>query len=129
MHANVANMTAKTDPLSCTYGFKYLKTHRQVHQVPACSRKMRELGMVLIEMKKIDSSVESLLHALKPENLDNLVESAKKAAGFDDSSGSYRDVSFAMNISRALKECREIEIAILNAIKNKLHHKKIFFLK
>lgn len=117
MHANFANMTAKTDPLICAYGSKYLKTHRQMHQVPACSRKMRELAMVLIEIKKIDNSIKSLLQALKPENFDNLVVSARNAAGFDDSTGSYRDASFAMNISTALKEC--CEIAILNAIKKK----------
>lgn len=47
MHPSVANMIAKSD----AYGTKFLKTHRQLHQANVCSRKMRELAFVLIEIK------------------------------------------------------------------------------
>lgn len=117
MHPSVANMIAKSDALICAYGTKFLKTHRQLHQANVFSRKMRELAFVLIEIKKLDSNTKNLMQALKPENVDHLVESAKKAAGYDETRGSFRDAAFAMNINTALKEC--CEIAIFDVAKKK----------
>lgn len=78
---------------------------------------MREFAFVLIEIKKLDSNIKNLIQALQPENFDHLVESAKKAAGYDETRGSFRDAAFAMNIGTALKEC--CEIAIFDVAKKK----------
>ena len=62
MQATTANVIAKEDALICASGSRYLKTHKERHQVTACSRKMRELALILLEAKKLTPSITCLLY-------------------------------------------------------------------
>lgn len=51
MQDNLSDETAKKDELISEFGTNFLKTHNQKHQETTCSRKMRELSFVLLEIK------------------------------------------------------------------------------
>ncbi|KAG5896075.1 hypothetical protein JTB14_006864 [Gonioctena quinquepunctata] len=51
MFADKISLEAKSDLLICKFGSRYLRTHRERHHVNVCSRKMREISKLLIEVK------------------------------------------------------------------------------
>ncbi|KAJ8958232.1 hypothetical protein NQ318_017375 [Aromia moschata] len=117
MRADKISLTAKKDALICAFGSRFLKIHRDKHQVLVTSRKMRELAKVLIEMKKLNPQVNSLIEALRPINFDLLVKAVKAASKFNSEEDKYGAPTFAMNISTSLKDC--CEVAICEILKKK----------
>lgn len=117
MLADTISLTAKKDSLICAYGSRYINTHREQHQINVCSRKMRELAKVLIESKKINSEIKNFFDLLQPQYFDIVVQAVKVIAKYDQQKDIFGSPTFAMNISRSLKDC--CDIAILHIIKRK----------
>ncbi|XP_037877153.1 uncharacterized protein LOC119628419 isoform X2 [Bombyx mori] len=115
MRPDKISMFAKKDSLICAFGLQYLRTHREKHFITVTSRKMRELGKLLIEIKKIKPNISSLLDALKPENYGTLVLATKNAASFNNLKDRYDSPTYAMNIATSLKQC--CNIALLESYK------------
>ncbi|KAL4702106.1 hypothetical protein ACJJTC_008136, partial [Scirpophaga incertulas] len=115
MRPDKISLFAKKDSLICAFGFQCLRTHREKHFINVTSRKMRELGKLLIEIKKIKPNISSLLDALKPENYGTLVLATKTAASFNSLKNCYNSPSYAMNIATSLKQC--CNIALLESYK------------
>ncbi|XP_074026426.1 uncharacterized protein isoform X1 [Leptinotarsa decemlineata] len=117
MIADKVSLIARKDSLICAFGSRYLNTHREFHQINVCSRKMRELAKVLMESEKLNSSIKNLFDLLQPQYFDLVVQSVKIIAKYDPQKEEFKPPTFAMNISRSLKDC--CDIAILHIIKRK----------
>ncbi|KAL4718947.1 hypothetical protein ACJJTC_005242 [Scirpophaga incertulas] len=117
MRADKVSLVAKKDPLICAFGAKYLKMHREKHFINVTSRKMRELGKLLIELRKKEPKISSLFDALQPKYYDTIIEATKMAASYSTDKDKYESPTFAMNIVSSLKQCANI--AILYALKKK----------
>nr|CAI5858719.1 unnamed protein product [Callosobruchus analis] len=117
MLADQVSLKAKKDALICAYGSRYINTHREQHHINICSRKMRELAKLLIQCQKLEPTIKNLFDLLQPQFFDMVVESVKVIARYNPETDVYRSPTFAMNISRSLKDC--CDIAILHIIKRK----------
>ena len=83
MMADEISLAAKKDMLICLYGSRHLKTQREKHQINVTSRKMRELGRLLVEIKKRDNSINNLLQSLRASKFKVIVEAIKTASKYD----------------------------------------------
>ncbi|KAI4455772.1 hypothetical protein MML48_9g00002252 [Holotrichia oblita] len=83
MRAEKISLTVKKDPLICAFAARYIKIHREMHFISVASRKMREIGKLLIEMKKLQSSIKTLFDALQPQHYDLLVTATKDVAKYN----------------------------------------------
>ncbi|XP_039296837.1 uncharacterized protein LOC111054622 isoform X12 [Nilaparvata lugens] len=110
MRPDEVTIAVQKDTLICEYGSRFLQTHYKRHQFAICSRKMRELGRLLITAKKIDPSIRNLIHALRPQCFETLVASARIEAGHNVIDNSYASPRYAMNIGTSLKDCCGIAI-------------------
>lgn len=117
MLADKVSFCAKKDVLICSFGSRYLRTHREQHHALICSRKMRELAKVLIEARKLHSGIKTLYDLLHPQHFDTVVQSVKIIAKYNPDTDIYESPTFGMNISRSLKDC--CDIAILDICKRK----------
>lgn len=115
MKADKISLIAKKDSLICAFASRYLKIHREKHFILVTSRKMRELARLLVEMKKIDPSIDDLFQALKPQHYDKLVAATKAAAKYNIENQSYQAPTFALNMGTILKQC--CDIALLHVLK------------
>ncbi|KAK9882394.1 hypothetical protein WA026_020916, partial [Henosepilachna vigintioctopunctata] len=61
MRADMISMTAKSDPLVCAFGARYLKIPRDLHFVHVVSRKMRETAEIILEIKNINPRLNTIL--------------------------------------------------------------------
>nr|CAH7718936.1 unnamed protein product [Callosobruchus chinensis] len=120
MIADKVSLKVKKDPLICAFGARYINTHREQHQVNVCSRKMRELAKVLMESQKQNSSINNLFDLLQPQHFDTVVYGVKVIAKYDPNNDTYKSPTFAINISRSLKDC--CDIAVLHIIKRKQNY-------
>ncbi|XP_063910844.1 uncharacterized protein LOC135128004 [Zophobas morio] len=116
MLADDISMEAKSDPLICMFGARYIKCHRERHFVNICSRKMRELSRLLIEIKKQKPLIQSLFEALRPENFQLFVQATKVIAKYDPETDKFETPTYALNIQSSLKQC--CDIAILTVSKD-----------
>ncbi|CAH0563122.1 unnamed protein product [Brassicogethes aeneus] len=117
MRGDDISLVAKSDSLICAYGARYMKIHREKHFINVTSRKMRELGRLLIEVRKREPSIKSLFDALKPKHFDLLVAATKSEAKYDMEKDKYKSPTYALNMGTTLKQCAEI--AIIFALKRK----------
>nr|CAI5852083.1 unnamed protein product [Callosobruchus analis] len=120
MTADKVSLAAKKDLLICKFGSLYLKCHREKHLIAVCSRKMRELARLLLEIQKLKPSIKDLYDALRPEYFDYFVEGTKTAAEYDPVTERFTSPTYVMNIQTSLKQC--CDIAILFTLKRKHIH-------
>lgn len=117
MRADNISLTAKKDPLICAFGARYIKIHREKHFINVASRKMRDLVKLLIELKKIESSIKNLFEALNPKYFDALIAATKVVAKYNEEKDYFESSTYAINIGTSLKQC--CEISIMFALKKK----------
>ncbi|XP_063923052.1 uncharacterized protein LOC135137359 [Zophobas morio] len=110
MRRDKVSLTAKKDTLICAFGARYIKIHREKHLINVASRKMRELAKILMEIQKIDCSVQNLFQALNPRNYEHLVTATKIIAKYDPEKEIYLSPTFAINMGTTLKQCCEIAL-------------------
>ncbi|KAG5874142.1 hypothetical protein JTB14_015062 [Gonioctena quinquepunctata] len=112
MLADKVSFVAKNDVLICKYGAQYLTSHREKHHINVCSRKMRELAKLLIEIKKLHPAIKHFYDALQPIYFDSFIVATKIVAGYDARTEDYTSATFAMNIATSLKECCSLAIRL-----------------
>ncbi|KAL1492583.1 hypothetical protein ABEB36_010823 [Hypothenemus hampei] len=110
MRPDIISFEAKNDEVICAFGTRYLNTHRDKHFVSVVSRKMRELSKILIELRKLDKSINDMFSALKPIHFDLFVQAAKNISGHNEVKCSFKSPTFAMNIATSLKQCCDIAL-------------------
>ncbi|KAJ8940694.1 hypothetical protein NQ314_010632, partial [Rhamnusium bicolor] len=112
MRADKISLEAKADSLICSFGARYLRSHREKHFASVTSRKMRELSKILIEIKKIEPSIKSFFQALQPKYFDLCVQATQTVAKYNPQTEVFEAPSFAMNIVNSFKQCCDIAINI-----------------
>ncbi|KAF5275326.1 hypothetical protein FQR65_LT16723 [Abscondita terminalis] len=117
MMADKISLKAKKDFLICKFGSRYLKSHREKHLINVCSRKMRELARLLIEIQKLNSTILNMYDVLQPIHFDLVVAATKIVAKFNPITKVFESPTYAMNIQTSLKQC--CDIAILVTLKRK----------
>ncbi|CAH1972375.1 unnamed protein product [Acanthoscelides obtectus] len=118
MLADKISLIAKKDALICAFGSRYINTHREQHHVNFCSKEMRELAKVLLECQKLDPAIKNLFDVLQPQHFDSVVQSVKVIARYNTQTDVFESPTFAMNISRSLKDC--CDMAVLHIVKKKM---------
>lgn len=76
MRSDTVPFVAKKDTLICAFGARYLKIHREAHFINVCSRKMRDLAKLLIQMKNILPEIKNVFNCLNPQYFDTIVSAA-----------------------------------------------------
>ncbi|XP_045462442.1 uncharacterized protein LOC123672385 [Harmonia axyridis] len=117
MRPDKVSIVAQQDALICAFGSRYLRVHRKKHFINVTSRKMRELSRLLIEAKKLDKSINTMMDMLQPKYYDTVVTATKLCAKYDKSTECFLSPTFAMNIATSLKQC--CDLAIVFALKRK----------
>lgn len=117
------SLTVQKDPLICAFGSRYLSSHREQHHVNVCSRKMRELAKIFLECKNIKPEIQNSFHLLHPQMFDVIVQSVKVIGKYDPQKDVFMSPTFAMNISRSLKDL--CNIAIHYVVKRKYNYLNI----
>lgn len=114
MHADDVSLTAKIDPLICSFGEQYMQRHKHKHLNTITKNKIRELAKLLIEAKN-HLPVESLYELMVPENYDLLVMSTKNLAGYDPVKREYKKASsLALHMGTLLQQvCKNIYSLVL----------------
>ncbi|KAK3104010.1 hypothetical protein FSP39_023652 [Pinctada imbricata] len=69
------------------------------------SQKLRELGRVVLESKKLSGEVCCIDDLLKTENWDTMIKSVKIIAGYNSENNRYAVPSFALKIGSSLHKC------------------------
>lgn len=118
MRADKTSLEVKKDPLICAYGARYLTTHREKHFINITSRKMRELGRLLLEIKKLQPTIRNMTQALDPQYFDLFVEATKIISKYNADTDRYESPTLAMNIVNSLKDCCDIALTFLMTKKN-----------
>lgn len=88
-----------------------------IHQKNYVSNKMRSLDDLVLRIKKIYPSVESLHECLNPTNFDKLCTAVKMWNEYDENTGICGVTSVPMRICKSIKSCSQIILS--EAIKNK----------
>lgn len=114
MHADDISLTAKMDPLICSFGEHYMQRHEHKHLNVVTKNKIRELAKLLMEAKN-HYPVESLYELMVPENYDLPVMATKDLVGYDPIKREYKKApSLALHMGTLLQQvCKHIYSLIL----------------
>ena len=117
MRADSISLVAKKDILICAFASRYLQKNREKHHELVASNKMREMARLLIELRRMDKSINTLFDALKPQFYDLFVEATKVVSRYNKAKEYYEAPTYARNIGTTIKQC--CDIAIKFALKRK----------
>ncbi|KAJ8306755.1 hypothetical protein KUTeg_015692, partial [Tegillarca granosa] len=98
--------TVRKDTLILKYGEKIMKVGNEQHNKHFISQKMRELGRLLIEIKK--TTPGCLRGLLKPSMFPKIIAAVKSLTGYDEKSQAYLIPSLALKLGSSLKKCAKI---------------------
>ncbi|KAK9876275.1 hypothetical protein WA026_012574 [Henosepilachna vigintioctopunctata] len=107
MRVDDISFIAKQDIIICAYAAQYLNSHQGDHCVKVASKKMREMGKLLLEVQQLEPSIKNLFMALRPQYFDILVEAMKNIGRCELENGNSFSPSIASNVGNALKQCCE----------------------
>ncbi|XP_039512614.1 uncharacterized protein LOC120468036 [Pimephales promelas] len=92
----------KGDNCILNYGFRLFKKNEKiVSQHQYIRQKLRELGRLLLEAKKI-TRVRTIQELIKPEQYSQVVRAAKNLSGFSEETGIYQCPSLARKVGHSL---------------------------
>ncbi|XP_052456360.1 uncharacterized protein LOC128016052 isoform X26 [Carassius gibelio] len=92
----------KGDNCILNYGFRLFKKNEKiVSQHQYIRQKLRELGRLLLEAKKI-THVKTIQELIKPEQYSQVVRAAKNLSGFSEETGIYQCPSLARKVGHSL---------------------------
>lgn len=102
MRADDISSVVKNDALICLYGEHLLSKHKRQQIVNVVSNKMREMGRLLIALKK-NYGINCLFDAIKPHFFKYFVSAAKEISGYSESTKSFKSPSLALHMRTNLK--------------------------
>lgn len=121
MKPDKISLVAKKDKLICMFGAQYLRTHRDDHFATVVSRKMRELAKLLVEINKLNPSINSFEQVLKPQYYDTIVHATKIVARYNEATQKFLAPTYAMNIATSIKQCCSIALLQNSKMENTVH--------
>ena len=111
MQQDAVSFCIRNDDLICKFGDSlYAKHGHEKSQRGYMSQRMRELGRLLLEVRKIDPTVKTLKDLCKPGQFELAVEGAKKVAGYSEDSENFAKPGTALKIGYSLKRAAEVLI-------------------
>lgn len=117
MRPDAISAVVKNDPLIYLYGEALLSKHKRQQIANVVSNKMRELGRLLIVLKRLHE-VESLFEALKPEMFQYIVSATKVISGYDINTKSFKSASLALHMGTNLKIVCDVAFKLVVEKKN-----------
>lgn len=110
------------DDTILSYGNKLCIKYKQKHLQKMIRGKLRLLGRFLIEIRKINPSIQDLEDVFDPLRYDNVVEAINVVAGLDEKTGRYRAPATASSLGAVLKQVTRT--FIVTCIKEKQKKRK-----
>ncbi|XP_041841745.1 uncharacterized protein LOC121654512 isoform X2 [Melanotaenia boesemani] len=102
MNQDKIAVAIKEDPCILEYGYRlFSKNERVISQHQYIRQKLRELGRLLLEAKKV-APVKSVKNLIKPENYSHVVTTVKRLTGFNHETGRYQCPSLARKVGHSL---------------------------
>jgi len=99
---NENQIAIKGDHCILDYGFRLFKKNEKiVSQHQYIRQKLRELGRLLLEAKKV-TRVKTIQELIKPEQYAQVVKAAKNLSGFSEETGKYQCPSLARKVGHSL---------------------------
>lgn len=113
MRPDNISFVAKSDPLIGLYGEMLLNKHKRQQMARVVSNKMREMARLLISLKSMDSEIQGLFDALKPEMFQKLVSATKIISGFSNDTKNFKSPSVALHMGTNLKLICDVAFKIV----------------
>ena len=100
-----ASLLCKSDPLILKFGEKlYMKLGHERHQKHYISTKMRELGRLLIQVRK-RCSASVLTDCISPDKFPEVAAAVRELAAYDSAGNTYGVPSLALKVGQSLVKC------------------------
>ena len=112
MNQDVVTAAVRMDDLIMKFGSRLHFTHGHIrHRWQYIRERIRQLGRLLLKVRKACSSVRCLMDCILPENFHVVVKCVRYLSGFDEETHTYATPSLALKIGHSLKECARIQIS------------------
>ena len=99
-------LVARQDQLIIQLGTRlYDKNGHEQHQHQYIKQKIRELARLLLAIRDLDPSIQTLEDAMDPTKFSVVVTGVKRVAGYNESTGKYEIPSLALKLGNSLKKC------------------------
>ncbi|KAL1005200.1 hypothetical protein UPYG_G00055880 [Umbra pygmaea] len=98
----------RNDPFICQFGDAlFTERGHELSQHGYISQRLREVGRLMVAVKKLDNSVQYLQDVCKPSRFELVVEAAKKVSGFNPDKNDYSKPSSVIRIGHSLTKAAE----------------------
>ncbi|XP_034565550.1 uncharacterized protein LOC117831136 isoform X1 [Notolabrus celidotus] len=102
MNQDKITVAIKEDRCILEYGYRlFKKNEKTVSQHQYIRQKLRELGRLLLEARKV-THVKTIQELIKPEQYNRVVTAAKSLSGFSELTGKYQCPSLARKVGHSL---------------------------
>lgn len=118
MRPDEISLVAKKDAVICELARRYIKSHREKHQLAVAKRNMRRLARLIIGARKIlGNKALKLIDILTPDKFKVLIKSTKIIAEYDEKERIFKSPSLALQMGTLIKHA--INTAVSLAIQKK----------
>ena len=103
------SLIIRNDPLIVSFAMRlFIKHGNSRHQHQYIRSKLRELGRLLLEARRIQPSIVTLSDCIDPARFMDVVKAVQVAAGYGTSSRCYDAPSLALKLGHSLHKCAAI---------------------
>ncbi|GLV40852.1 hypothetical protein CBL_10027 [Carabus blaptoides fortunei] len=112
MKADETSLVAKKDNIICEVARRYIKSHREKHQLLVAKRYMRRLARLVIAVRKNLNNVSlNLIDLLSPHSFKDLIVGSKAIAEYDEKDRVSKSPSLALQMGTLLKQATNTTIS------------------
>ncbi|GLV33464.1 hypothetical protein CBL_20201, partial [Carabus blaptoides fortunei] len=112
MKADETSLVAKKDNIICEVARRYIKSHREKHQLLVAKRYMRRLARLVIAVRKNLNNVSlNLIDLLNPHSFKDLIIGTKAIAEYDEKERVFKSPSLALQMGTLLKHATNTAIS------------------
>lgn len=111
MNQDAATAAVRLDRLIMKFGDRLHFKHGHLrYRWQYIRERIREMGRLLVEVRKQVPSVQGLADCIVPEHFHAVVKAVRCLCGFDEDEHVYSKPSLALKMGHSLKECTRVEI-------------------
>lgn len=127
LREDIYTMPLRYDELLIKFANQMCIKYPKAHNYPMIRNKIRLVGKIMHEMKKIDDTIQQFADIFVPRQYDNVIKSIQIVAGLDNSGQHFKSPSTASAAGTLLKKCAKFFITEI--IKNDDNDAKILSVK
>lgn len=127
LREDIYTMPLRYEELLIKFGNQMCINYPKVHNYHMIRNKIRHVGKVMHEMKKIDNTIHQFTDIFTPRQYDNVIKSIQIVAGLHSSGQHFKSHSTASAAGTVLKKCAKFYIT--DIIKNDDDGAKILSVK